>query len=104
MINCNKYKRFQFMRINKNLISIILSLSLINYLLLPRLIARQADAQNSVLLSDNFDDGDSDGWEEHTFNGDWFVNNGEYWGTASPSGTISKNSYTVRGDTSWKKL
>jgi hypothetical protein len=90
------------MRINKNLISIILSLSLINYLLLPRLIARQADAQNSVLLSDNFDDGDSDGWEEHTFNGDWFVNNGEYWGTASPSGTISKNSYTVRGDTSWK--
>jgi len=90
------------MRINKNLISIILSLSLINYLLLPHLIARQADAQNSVLLSDNFDDGDSDGWEEHTFNGDWFVNNGEYWGTASPSGTISKNSYTVRGDTSWK--
>jgi pimeloyl-ACP methyl ester carboxylesterase len=90
------------MRINKNLISIILSLSLISYLLLPRLIARQTDAQNSVLLSDNFDDGDSNGWEEHTFNGDWFVNNGEYWGTASPSGAIRKNSYTVRGDTSWK--
>jgi hypothetical protein len=41
--------------------------------------------ESSILLYDDFNDGNSNDWTEEIFNGDWYVDNGEYVGTASRS-------------------